>query len=597
MDKELHLIVLWEHARYQQAQIAADIQQQFRVVNCYEVEWTKSLVAANFSRFYGVNLPKNSFKEKECGSGRFLLYVVFDENPVYEERLTSRGPEVVNARLFDAKSRYRDWTRGGHKIHATNSVQETDHDLTLLLGISYDDYLQSHASTPWDGSIKFVQRDVSGAHGWESLHDFFYVFNHTVHYVVLRGEENLSPQKSAAHQDVDLLVQEWENAIFIMNGQQVWHFPPYRPKVLVTTAQDGDFLFDIWMTSLGYYPDQWYHDMFATKAFSGLYYQLSQVHAFYTRLYHCLVRKAEVAADYLPWFQERFQQLSLDRKYSQADYSDPVDMYYVALQDFMDAKGYDYTNAPEDWHCYFKSRIATIKPAWNELLLRKDLQHVVPYRVADDTTSGYVYFKAIYQGREVFIKYGGRGSTCANEIAFSQKVSAHNPTHFMTPVLCDPAGRFVAYEFVEGTPFADYLTHATAAQRSQVESQLASIAQTLTECHVMHRDLCPRNLIMVGDVLMLIDFQYAVDALHPVELDCVRADRQLALQIGENYRYRTFVWNDAKSLAKIQEEFGLHVQTPASFDKSFRMPWKLILITICRAQARKLLSCIKPAKQ
>ena len=108
MDKELHLIVLWEHARYQQAQIAADIQQQFRVVNCYEVEWTKSLVAANFSRFYGVNLPKNSFKEKECGSGRFLLYVVFDENPVYEERLTSRGPEVVNAHLFDAKTRYRD---------------------------------------------------------------------------------------------------------------------------------------------------------------------------------------------------------------------------------------------------------------------------------------------------------------------------------------------------------------------------------------------------------------------------------------------------------------------------------------------------------
>ncbi len=167
----------------------------------------------------------------------------------------------------------------------------------------------------------------------------------------------------------------------------------------------------------------------------------------------------------------------------------------------------------------------------------------------------------------------------------------------MTPVLCDPAGRFVAYEYVEGLPFADYMSHATAAQRSQVESQLASIANTLTECHVMHRDLCPRNLIMVGDVLMLIDFQYAVDALHPVELDCVRADRQLALQIGENYRYRTFVWNDAKSLAKILEEFGLHVQTPASFDKSFRMPWKLILITICRAQARKLLSCIKPAKQ
>ena len=297
-----------------------------------------------------------------------------------------------------------------------------------------------------------------------------------------------------------------------------------------------------------------------------------------------------MAADYLPWFQERFQQLGLDRKYSQADYSDPVDLYYVALQNFMDAKGYAYTNAPEDWHCYFKSRIAAIKPAWDELRQRHDLQHVVPYRVADDTTSGYVYFKAVYQGRDVFIKYGGRGSTCANEIAFSQKVSAHNPTHFMTPVLCDPAGRFVAYEYVEGLPFADYLSHATAAQRSQVESQLASIANTLTECHVMHRDLCPRNLIMVGDVLMLIDFQYAVDALHPQELVCVKSDRLLALQIGENYRYRRFAWNDARSMEKVVQELGLSVSVPKALDQTFWMPLKWILLSIIRHQASLLVS-------
>ena len=597
MDKELHLIVLWEHARYQQEKIAADIQQQFVVVDCYEVEWTKSLVAANFSRFYGVNLPKNSFKEKECGNGRFLLYVVFDEAPVYEERVTSRGPEQVNTRLFDAKTRYRDWTRGGHKIHATNTVQETNHDLTLLLGVNYDDYIKRYADTSWDGSVKYLKRDVSGAHGWESLRDFFYVFNNTVHYVVLRGEENLSPQKTAAHQDIDLLVQEWENAILIMNGQQMWFFPPYRPKVIVKTTQDGDFLFDIWMTSLAYYCDQWYQDMFATKVFTGLYYQLDHVNSFYSRLYHCLVRKSEVADDYLPWFKERFLQQGLDRKYRQKDYCYPTDMYYAALQDFMDEKGYVYTNAPEDWHCYYKSRIAAIKPAWDELLQHTGLQHVVPYRVADDTTSGYVYFKATYQNQDVFIKYGGRGNTCANEIVFSKKVSTYNPVNFMKPVLCDLDNRFVAYEYVEGTPFADYLSHSTAEQRNKVETQLTSIANTLAECHVMHRDLCPRNLIVVHDVLILIDFQYAVDSLSPKELDCVKEDRQLALQIGENYRYRTFVWNDAKSLARIQDEFGLHVQTPESFSRSFRMSWKLILITICRAQARKLLSCFRPTIQ
>ena len=38
------------------------------------------------------------------------------------------------------KEKFRDLTGGGHKIHSTNSPLETNHDLTLLLGINYNDY-------------------------------------------------------------------------------------------------------------------------------------------------------------------------------------------------------------------------------------------------------------------------------------------------------------------------------------------------------------------------------------------------------------------------------------------------------------------------
>lgn len=596
MDKELHLIILWERARYQQARILEDIRRRFRIQVCYEVEWTDSLVASNFSRFYGVNLPDKSEKERECGKGPFLLLLVWDDQPVYEERVTSHGQEKVNIHLFDAKTRYRLWTRGGHKIHATNNTRETDHDLILLTGQSYDDYLQTHIDETWDGSIIPLKRDISGSQGWKSLREFFEVFNHTVDYVVLRGEENLTYSKDTNHQDIDLLVKEWGNAIFVMNGQQLWHFPPYRPKVLVSTEEDGDFLFDIWMSSLGYYDAAWCHDMLATREYTGLYYRLNAVNSFYSRLYHGLVRKREVAPDYLPWFQDRFQQLGLDKTYHQADYSYPMDLYYVALQDFMDAGGYEFTNAEEDWHCYYKSRIADIKSAWDALKQHQELEHIVPYRVEDDTTSGYVYFKGQYQGRTVFIKYGGRGDSCANEITFSQRVSDQNARNFMKPVICDPYGRFVAYDMVQGVPFADYLQDATPEQRQAVETQLSAIADSLVACHVMHRDLCPRNLLVVNGVLMLIDFQYALDAIRPQELDCVKSDRQLALQIGENYRYRRFAWNDAHSMQKIVLEFRLAVPANKALDKTFRMPWKQILVTIFRRQASQLVSRFRKVK-
>lgn len=590
MDKELHLIILWEHARYQEAQILEDVKRHFRLQACYEVTWTDTLVASNFTRFYGVNLPDKSEKERECGKGPFLLLLVWDDQPVYETRETSHGEEMVNVHLFDAKTRYRQWTRYGHKVHSTNNIKETDHDLILLLGQSYDDYLKTHPEETWDGRPAPLIRNISGAHGWKNLREFFYVLNHTVDYVVLRGEENLTPRKNRQHQDIDLLVREWQNALFVMNGQELWHFPPYRPKMLVSTEEDGDFLLDVWMSTLGYYDAAWCRDMFATKEYTGLYYRLNAVNAFYSRLYHGLVRKREVAQDYIPWFQKQFVQLGFDRKYQPEDFGYPMDLFYTVLQDFMDEKGYDYTNAEEDWHCYYKSRIASIKSAWEVLKKHPELQTVVPYRVEDDTESGYLYFKGHYQGRPVFIKYGGRGQSCANEYQFSKRMSDVDADHFLKPVLFDTSeGHFVAYDFIHGIPLTDYLAHATKAQSQQLGEQLTVISNTLAACHVMHRDIRPGNFIVVDNRLVLIDFQYAVDSVHPVELDCVKADRVLALQIGEQYRYGKYTWNDGQSLRKMMQAYGLEATIHPALDRSLRMPLQTILITELREKARKVL--------
>ena len=103
MNKELHLLVLWQNSRHKEKEILEDIQNNLKISECIEIEWTPSKVADNFSRFYGVKLPNRSYKEKECGRGKFLLLTLFDENPNYEFVETSRGFEKVNTNMFYLK--------------------------------------------------------------------------------------------------------------------------------------------------------------------------------------------------------------------------------------------------------------------------------------------------------------------------------------------------------------------------------------------------------------------------------------------------------------------------------------------------------------
>ena len=142
--KEVHLFILWENARKKENEILEDIRNNFNILGMYNIKWNKKLFSNNLSRFYGTNLPENSGKEQHCGNGDFLLVIVEDENPIYEERETSKGIQIVNINMFDKKTYYRELTGGGHKIHATNSVAETNHDLALLLGKNVQDYLKDY---------------------------------------------------------------------------------------------------------------------------------------------------------------------------------------------------------------------------------------------------------------------------------------------------------------------------------------------------------------------------------------------------------------------------------------------------------------------
>jgi len=65
------------------------------------------------------------------GKSKFVIYIIKDNQPLYQERQTSKGRRKVNVNMFDLKISLRKIT-GGYKIHATDNIQETKVNLKAL---------------------------------------------------------------------------------------------------------------------------------------------------------------------------------------------------------------------------------------------------------------------------------------------------------------------------------------------------------------------------------------------------------------------------------------------------------------------------------
>lgn len=164
----IHLFLLWSAARSEEDRILTDIAARFRVLDLMEVTWTLGeTFARSLSRMYGDDLPPNSAKELHCGSGPFLVAVVEDAQPRYRLRRTNRGLRFLNSSVFDARRRYRMWTDGGYKVHASDSVAETERNLALLLGERPEQFRDRRATVEHPG--RRIDADPVGTDGWASL--------------------------------------------------------------------------------------------------------------------------------------------------------------------------------------------------------------------------------------------------------------------------------------------------------------------------------------------------------------------------------------------------------------------------------------------
>jgi len=346
---ELHVFIIWEKARHKQAEIIADLERNLTVLEVYELTWSASHFSRNLSRFYGEKLPPRSGKERHCGSGPFVLLIVMDKAPRYEFRQTSKGVHRVNTLMFDLKEKYRTWTGGGHKIHATNSVEESGHDLALLLGMKAAQFKVENP-VPWQQHVAPLCQDLVGAESWSSLQEFFYVLNQTSSYVVLRNFECLPGEYHIeGHGDIDLLTDDYHQMCYVTNARRAY-LAPFRVHNFVKIG-DTEVPFDFRFVGDSYLDSAWQSDMLARRVYldNGFYIPSLEDH-FYSLLYHAAVHKPTISVDYA----ERLAKLanSLDHTNLTPETFQDRSRVQSLIATFLDRCGYCFVE-PKDLSVYY----------------------------------------------------------------------------------------------------------------------------------------------------------------------------------------------------------------------------------------------------
>ncbi len=358
--KEVHLFILWEKSRDKEKEILEDIQRSFHVIGLYNMTWSQKYFAQNLSRFYGTNLPPNSYKEEHCGKGDFLLVIVEVENPKYERRQTSKGIQIVNVNMFDKKEQYREMTGGGHKVHGTNSEVETNHDLTLLLGKNIEDYVKS-INREQEVKIENLKTDLIGAEGFSTVKEMFYILNNCINYAIIRNYETLPEEIYVnEHNDIDIICDSCENAAYLLNGQKVFQEENrvhYKVKV-----EEKFAFFDLRYVGDNYYYYKMETDILKNRVYHEKgFYTISREEYFYALAYHAILQKPQLAEDY----QKRL--ISMNQTNEKVDTKEDL---IKILNKWLMERGYMITK-PIDVTVQFNLRNAK---EFNSVLIGNDLE-------------------------------------------------------------------------------------------------------------------------------------------------------------------------------------------------------------------------------
>ena len=134
-----HVIVLWRKARPFRERIRADLAREFAIVESMSVRWPWWRTPALLRAFYDDRRWMRWIRKAlTCGAWSFEALLVRDDRP---DVATCRDGECAageNRRMREVKKKYREWTGGRWRVHASATPDEAAYQYRFLTGRELD---------------------------------------------------------------------------------------------------------------------------------------------------------------------------------------------------------------------------------------------------------------------------------------------------------------------------------------------------------------------------------------------------------------------------------------------------------------------------
>ena len=130
-----HVFVIWRKARPFSDRIRSDLAREFAVVERLDVRWPWWRTPALLRAFYGDRRWIRWIRKAlTCGAWSFEAILVRDDRPDISPCAEGECLAGENRRIRVVKKKYREWTGGRWRVHASATPEETVYQYRFLSG-------------------------------------------------------------------------------------------------------------------------------------------------------------------------------------------------------------------------------------------------------------------------------------------------------------------------------------------------------------------------------------------------------------------------------------------------------------------------------